>query len=242
MRKPTLLIADKDSGLRENLQQLIKNLGRSAVFWECCNGLETIRYINALQPDLVFMNVDLPGKSGFEVLDEATHIPAVVLLSDSPEHAAKAFEYHAVDYLLKPLTSEKLNRAFQKFTGLAVSTGMVPNPHARPATYPPRILVEKGNRLIGVPVSKITHVKADKDYSWLHTASGEYFLSTYGIGQLGNKLNPQQFLRIHRSYLVNIDHIQELYRDISKLFIALPNNIEISVGRNYLPVIKELIF
>ncbi|SFC57670.1 two-component system, LytT family, response regulator [Parapedobacter composti] len=242
MRKPTLLIADKDHNFRTELQRLIKGLGRSAVFWECCNGVEALRYFNALQPDLVFMAVDLPGESGFDVLDKATHAPAVVLLSDSSNYAARAFEYHALDYLLKPISAERMElalRRWERHAGLQTETQ---NLRAAKASYPSRILVEKGKRLTSIPVNEITHLKADKDYTWIHTINGESYLSMNGIGQLERKLNPEYFIRIHRSYIVNIDYIQELYRDISKLFIALPNAVEINVGRHYLPVIKDLMF
>lgn len=242
MRKQTLLIADRDGDFRSELQHLIRQQGFPAVFWECCNGPEAIKYINALQPDMVLLNVDLPGKNGFEVLDTAIHAPAVILFSDSPTYAAQAFDYHAVDYLLKPLTAARVNCALRRFEQLKLASPEIPSSNPQKLNYPSRILVEKRNRLTSIPVDKITHLKADKDYTWIHTLNGESYLSTHGIGQLERKLNPQIFIRIHRSYIVNIEFIQELYRDISKLFISLPNNVEINVGRNYMPAIKELMF
>ncbi|MFC3196024.1 LytR/AlgR family response regulator transcription factor [Parapedobacter deserti] len=242
MGKPTLLIADKDPDSRARLQLLIKSFGRPGVFWECCNGLETLRYFNALQPDLVFMAVELPGKNGFDVLDQAAHTPPVVLLSDSPAYAVRAFEYHAVDYLLKPITAERLASALKRSelrSGLLAKPDYLNVPNT---SYFSRILVEKGKRLTSIPVNEITHLKADKDYTWIYAVNGESYLSMKGIGHIERKLNPQSFIRIHRSYIVNIDYIQELYRDISKLFVALPNAVEINVGRNYMPIIKELMF
>jgi Response regulator of the LytR/AlgR family len=242
MRKSTLLIADKDGDFREELQRLIRQQGYPAVFWTCCNGLEALKYINALQPDLVLMNVELPGKSGFEVLDAAIETPAAILLADSPAYAAKAFEYHAVDYLLKPFTAERLELALGRSALRSSSMAAIRHLHTPNNGFTTRILVEKGKRLTSIPIDKITHFKADKDYTWIHTINGESYLSTNGIGQLERKLNPVHFIRIHRSYIVNIDYIQELYRDISRLFVALPNAIEINVGRNYMPAIKELMF
>ncbi|SEL52721.1 LytR/AlgR family response regulator transcription factor [Parapedobacter koreensis] len=242
MRKPTLLIADKDSDFRKELQRLIKQQGYPAVFWECCNGFEALKYIDALQPNLVLMNVELPGKNGFEVLDAATNTPAVVLLADSPAYAAKAFEYHAVDYLLKPLTAGRVELALRRSELRSVPLVETRDFYALKTSYPTRILVEKGKRLTSITVNQITHLKADKDYTWIHTINGESYLSGNGIGQLERKLNPEYFIRIHRSYIINIDYIQALYRDISKLFVALPNAIEINVGRNYMPAIKELMY
>lgn len=242
MGKQTILIADKDSDFRKFLQQVIREQGYPATIWECTNGLEALNYMNALQPDLAILNVLLPGKPAFDVLDNTSHLPPVIFVCDSPDYAAQAFDYPALDYILKPAHEHRLLRALQKFGGFNEQPPDDPSPNSQTVRYPTRILVEKGNRLVNIPVNEITHVKADKDYSWIYTLNGEHFLSTHGIGQLERKLNPQQFLRIHRSYIVNIDCIQELYRDISKLFVALPNDIEIHVGRNYLPVVKELMF
>jgi len=242
MAKLIVLIASNDGSSTWKIRDVIEPYPYSVVFWECSNGLEALKYINALQPDLAVMDVLLPGKSGFEVIESAEHTPAVILMADSAEHAAKAFEYGAIDYLLKPLSAERAALAFRRFEQSKVVTPEMQATHNRQATYPTRILVEKGNRLTSIPVDKITHLKADKDYTWIHLLNGESYLSTNGIGQLERKLDNRRFIRIHRSYIVNIDHIQELYRDISKLFVALPNDIEINVGRNYMPTIKELMF
>lgn len=241
-KKQTILIVDSDNSTSQQLREYSKNQSSHFVFWECCNGLETIRYINALQPDLVFMNVRLPGKNGFEVMETVEYQPSVIFISTSAQDAAKAFDYQAIDYLVKPLTAERVKLALQRFDQWSKTISNKNGPSDFQVSYPARILVERGHRLTSIPVNKITHLKADKDYTWIYTVNGESYLSTTGIGQLERKLNPQCFIRIHRSYIVNIDHIQELYRDISKLFVSLPNAIEINVGRNYLPAVKELIF
>lgn len=242
MGKQTVLIVDSDEAVRHWLREYIKSLPYHFVCWECCNGLEAVKYINALQPDLVFLEVKLSGKSGFEVMETVDCQPSVIFTSVSAEDAAKAFEYHAIDYLIKPLTPQRSRLALERFHQWSGVPGKKATRSDALVSYPVRILVERGHRLTSIPVDKITHLKADKDYTWIYTVNGESYLSTTGIGQLERKLNPQWFIRIHRSYIVNIDHIQELYRDISKLFVSLPNAIEINVGRNYLPAVKELIF
>ncbi|MBD1424596.1 LytR/AlgR family response regulator transcription factor [Sphingobacterium arenae] len=240
MRKQTLLIVDRDCLFRRQLIDEVKQNQYPAIFWEASNGLEALRYIDALQPDVMFISVRLPGINGFEVLDRTEHLPAVVLTSECTTDAAKAFEYDAVDYLLKPFTTKRLQMSLQK---LWCKNNDITDPlQDKAALYPRRILVEKGNRLTCIPVSEITHLKADKDYTWIFTLHNESFLSTQGIGQLMQKLDPQQFLRIHRSYIVNLDHLKELYKDIHKTFITLPNNVELNVSRNYLPAIKELMY
>lgn len=240
MRKQTLLIVDRDCFFRKQLIEDVKHSHYPAIFWEAGNGLEALRYIDALQPDVVFLNVTLPGINGFEVLDRTEHSPAVVLTSECTTDAAKAFEYDAVDYLLKPLTTKRLQASLHKLDCKNNKVGSFPD--KKSTLYPRRILVEKGNRLTCIPVSEITHLKADKDYTWIYTLHNESFLSTQGIGQFMQRLDPHEFLRIHRSYVVNLDHLKELYKDIHKTFITLPNNVELNVSRNYLPVIKELMY
>lgn len=240
MRKQTILIADKDSCFREQLRKEIERLQYPAVFWECCNGLEAVKYINALQPDVAFINVSLPGIGGFDVLDMVSHHPIAILLSDCTTDAVRAFEYEAVGYLLKPISSTQLQRTIQRLNDLSKNldnTSMSPH-----NDYPSRIFVEKGNCLTKIDVTKITHLKADKDYTWIYTHDGAAYLSTHGIGHLTQKMDPKRFMRIHRSYIVNLDYVQKLYKDISKIFVTLPNDIEINVGKNYMPVIKSMMF
>lgn len=241
MRKETLLLVDSDAAVRQQLLKYVKQFPYPYVIWECCNGIEAIRYINALQPDLVLMDINLPGKNAFEILDTVEFMPKTILMAVSTEYAARAFDYHVVHFMRKPLTAERVNIALQRF-GQSAGASLGRTGPAVVQRYPSRILLEKGNRLTSIPVNKITHLKADRDYTWIYTLNGESYLSTTGIGQLERRFDPDHFIRIHRSYIVNIDYIQELYRDISKLFISLPNDVEINVGRNYLPAVKELIF
>lgn len=240
MKNKIVLIADKDEPTRQILRDYLLRQPYSFLLKECGNGPEAIRLVNTLEPDLVVMEVSLPGKNGFEVLDMLDYVPTVILMSATPEHAAKAFDYRAVDYLMKPLAPVRIQCAFQRLMNLKRPPGTDVTGQA--GGYPSRIFVEKGARLVAIPVDKITYLKADGDYTWIHTVNKEAYLCTVGIGQLVHKFDPQNFIRVHRSYIVNVEYIRELYRDISKLFVSLPNDVEISVGRSYLPAIKELMF
>ncbi len=240
MKNKIVLIADKDESTRKVLHDYLLRQPYSFLLKECGNGPEAVRLINSLEPDLVVMEVALPGKNGFEVLDTLDYVPPVILMSATPEHAAKAFDYRAVDYLVKPLAPQRIQCAFQRLMSLKRGPGT--DTTGQTGAYPSRIFVEKGAKLVGIPVDEITYLKADGDYTWIHSVNKEAYLCTIGIGQLVYKFDPQNFIRVHRSYIVNVGYIRELYRDISKLFVSLPNDVEISVGRNYLPAIKELMF
>lgn len=240
MKKQTLLVVDPDCSFRKQLINDLKQSDFPAVFWEASNGIEAVKYINALQPDVVFLNVYLKGFDGFEVLDKIEHTPFVVLISDSTSCAARAFEYDAIDYLLKPIRIQRLQASLQKLTDQSrlISDSL----RDMPTLYPQYILVESGNRLVKIDISEVTHLKADRDYTEMYTLQGKTYLSNYGIGEIIQRIDPQQFIRIHRSYVVNLDYINECYKDINKFFIILPNDVELNVSRNYLPYIKQLIF
>ncbi len=240
MKNKIVLLADRDESTRKVLCDYLLRQPYSFLLKECGNGPEAVRMINTLEPDLLVMEVALPGKNGFEVLDMLDYVPPVVMMSATPEYAAKAFDYRAVDYLLKPLAPMRIQCAFQRL--MSLKRPPAADAVERITGYPSRIFVEKGSRLVGIPVDKISYLKADGDYTWIHTVNKEAYLCTIGIGQLESKFDPRNFMRVHRSYIVNVGYIRELYRDISKLYVSLPNDVEISVGRSYLPAIKELMF
>ncbi|MEZ0450785.1 LytTR family DNA-binding domain-containing protein [Sphingobacterium thalpophilum] len=113
---------------------------------------------------------------------------------------------------------------------------------ARQAGYPGRIFLEKGGRLIKVNVPEITYLRADRDYTWIYTTDSSAYLSNHGIGVLSQRLDPDKFMRVHRSYMVNLEHVQELYRDVRRFYLLVSGEIEIGVGKQYVPMVRELIF
>ncbi len=243
MKKRSILIVDSDESQRKQIGELLKSSPFFFVIGDCSNVIEAIRNINALEPQLILMDIDLPGGCGFRVLSEINHLPAVIFTTHSDTHAVKAFEHNAIDYLLKPFPNERLEMALEKylkFDSVMDNGNFTANDHRN--GLPNRILVESGKRHESISVDDITHFKADKDYTWIHTLDNKAYLSSSGIGSIERRLDPNRFIRIHRSFIVNIEHIMGCYRDITKLFISLPNCIDISVGRNYLSTIKKIIF
>lgn len=238
----TVVIVDRDQSVRQKIRELSKLQAYNFVFWECSNGWEAVKYINDLQPDLAFIEVDTPGINGFEIAVTVTHLPAVIYTSNCGKDAARSFEHHALDYLVKPLTDKRIQLAMNRFDQWNKFSRANSDHSISDIRYTGRILVEKGLRLISIPVNKISYLKADKDYTWIHMIKGDSYLSSNGIGQLQQKLDSRYFVRIHRSYIINLDHIQGLHKEFNKFIVSLPNAIEINVGRNYLHGIKKLIF
>jgi two-component system LytT family response regulator len=243
MKKRSVLLIDPDESHRKQISDLLKTSPTFLLIGDCSNAKEGILYINALEPQLVLMDIDLPGGSGFDILSEANHIPAVIFTTRTDAYAFQAFEYNAIDYLLKPYPRERLEIALEKYLRLDSTTN---NNHfifhQQKTELPNRILVESGKRHKSISLDDITYFKADKDYTWVNTFENQAYLCSTGIGSIEKKLDPNRFIRIHRSFIVNIDHIMGCYRDITKLFIILPYGVDICVGRKYLPNVKRMFF
>lgn len=184
----------------------------------------------------------MPGVNGIEVLQKINFIPAIIFTTAFDKYALKAFELNALDYLLKPYARSRFEQALNKIRNNAPATGIRDfiESYTTPHNYPERLLLNFGNRLRGIPVTDIVYLKADKDYTQVNT-QGNVYLSAQGIGVIEKKLDPRLFVRIHRSYIVNLNYIKEVYRDITKMFLVLENSVELIVSRNYMENVRKLI-
>jgi two-component system LytT family response regulator len=239
-RKSVLVIDDEDHG-RVLVKQYLAPYADFFVAGECTNGIEAVKFINMLEPDLIFLDIQMPGASGFEVLQKIDHVPDVIFTTAFDKYALKAFELNAVDYLLKPYTKERFDQTMARLkTKPAFLPQLAMSTFSKPNSYPERIMVEHKKRFKNISVSDIMHLKADGDYTEICTTQTTY-LSSLGISVIAQKFDPAKFVRIHRSVIVNLSYVKELYRDIGKTFLVLDNGLEFTVGRSYLPVIKSLI-
>jgi two-component system LytT family response regulator len=236
MVKQSVLIADRDVSFRQELRSKIVSLDYPAIFHETCNGPEALRYIDSLQPSLVFISAKLPGLAGFEVLKRIHHDPITVVISDKPEDAVQAIDLGAAGYLNRPVSTDHLKRTLIRIGSAK------PAPQGQLNTYPGRIFLEKEGRLKKVLVSDILYLRADRDYTWIYTTDCTAYLSSHGIGVLSQRLDPSTFLRVHRSYIVNLEHVQELYRDARKFYLLIDGEVEIGVGKQYVQSVRDLIF
>ncbi len=235
------MIIDDEEASRFLIREYLEDFPGIAVSGECRNGAEAIRDINAIQPDLVFLDIQMPAINGFQVLQEITHIPLIVFTTAYDQFAIRAFELNALDYLLKPYTRERFSLTMEKVRRNTQARNLHFLAETNTGNYPSRIFVEKGNRLKNLAVDDILYLKAEKDYTQIHTA-GQPYLSSQGIGTLERRLDPEKFIRIHRSHIVNILHIKEVYRDVSKMFVVMQNGTELSIGRNYTENLRKLIY
>lgn len=244
MSVTTVIIIDDEEASRGLIRQYLQAYPGMDILGECENGIEAVQAINEQKPDLVFLDVQMPGLNGFEVLQEIIHIPLIIFTTAFDRFAIKAFEINAVDYLLKPYTRQRFEVSIERTRQRTDQHGLyslAANIPLQQGTYPPRIFVETPGRLRSLDVQDILYLKAEKDYTRIHIA-GQSYLGSQGISVLEKRLDPQRFLRVHRSYIVNIYHIKEVYRDISKTFLVLDDQTEIAVGRSYLEDLKKLIY
>uniref|UniRef100_F4CBR5 Two component transcriptional regulator, LytTR family n=1 Tax=Sphingobacterium sp. (strain 21) TaxID=743722 RepID=F4CBR5_SPHS2 len=241
MSKQSVLIVDDEEHARLLIKQYLKEHAGFSLAGECHNGIEAVKYINMLEPELVFLDIQMPGLNGFEVLQQVEHVPKVIFTTAFDQYAIQAFEINAIDYLLKPYTKDRFNDAITRIGPIPkLLPNLVSHFSSRNGKYPDHVMVESRRRFVNLRVVDIVYMKADRDYTEIYTTANTY-ISSVGIGAILQHFDPALFLRIHRSVIINLAHVRELYKDIHRTFIVLDNGVELSVGRNYLPNVKSLI-
>ena len=239
-----VIIIDDESAGRKLIREYLRNYPNYVIVGEANNGVDAVKICNEFRPDLIFLDVQMPGLTGFQVLTHLAEIPRIIFSTAYDEYALEAFEVHAVDYLLKPYNKERFGRALARIPTDEHINNVTPLAEsllAAGATYPPRILVNKGRRLITLSVEDIIWVEAAGDYSRLHVAK-EAYLSNYGISVIEEKLNPQTFIRVHRSSIINLQRVRELHRYGKSYDIVMENEAVVRVSRGYMEKLKDFTF
>jgi two-component system LytT family response regulator len=220
-----VIIVDDEEPARMALRADLTAAGDIEIIAECANGFEAVKAVTELAPDLLFLDVQMPKLDGFEVLDLVGRDVPVVFVTAYDEFALRAFEVHAVDYLLKPVSRERLGEALGR---ARVRRTPRPAPAAlHDAARPPgapleRVVIRDGANVHVVPVDKIDYVEAQDDYVAFRTG-GKALLKEQPLGEVETQLDPRRFVRIHRSYLLNIDRLAkvELYAKDSRIAILV---------------------
>ena len=226
MSLQTVLVDDEPLAL-DLLNLLLADQKDIEVVALCQNGQEAISWLQTKPVDLLFLDVQMPVLGGFDVVEQVglRHLPPTIFVTAYHEHAVRAFDVHAVDYLTKPVDPERLGMALERVRkNIAAETALMTqvqltavlnglrNSAEEAKSYSSRFLVKDGEREILVSVEKIDWIEAADYYSCLHVSGRRYMLRE-SIADLSNKLDPKQFVRIHRSSIVNLDRIREIYRD-----------------------------
>jgi two-component system LytT family response regulator len=232
--KTRALIVDDEELARGSLSSLLSLEPDFEVAGECADGSSAVEAIARITPDLVFLDVQMPRMSGFEVLEavRTMHAPEIVFVTAFDHFAVKAFETQAVDYLLKPFRHER----FQAMLGRVRSRLAAAEAQRSPApvgTAPDRMVVKSGDRLVFLRFDDVEFIRASANYIRVHLAHTSYEVRET-LTVMESRLPRDRFVRIHRSYIVNLGAVQELYSDGSgEYLLALRCGRQLPVGPTY---------
>jgi two-component system, LytTR family, response regulator len=205
------IIIDDELLARALLKEYLQKIGGIDIIAECANGFEGVKAIAQHQPDLIFLDVQMPKLNGFEMLELIDETPAVIFTTAFDEYALKAFDAHAIDYLLKPFTIDRLREAIQKLQH-KVAEPKKENTLQTPviASFQnPRIVVKFNSQIHIIPYDDIVYLEAADDYVKIHTTA-RYFLKKKTMAYFEELLPTQNFCRVHRSFIVNLSLIAKV--------------------------------
>lgn len=253
------IIADDERLAREYLRQLICTYSNVELICECKNGIETVNAVFTHQPDLVFLDIQMPDLNGFEVIAEIKKemkMPFIVFTTAYEQFALKAFEVCATDYLLKPFTEDRFREAINRTldllkkdklseTNAAIEALLKLYNQAKPEqsieVYPARILIKANRKMLFVETSDIYWVEASADYIKIHLKGNNYLVND-SLGSFEKSLDPEIFIRVHRSHIVNVKYITEFKPYFNGEYILLmANGHEVKLSRSYKDTIKKFL-
>ena len=237
------ILIDDEPLARSILLDYLKDYPQIEVLQECKDGFEAIKAINDHQPDLIFLDIQMPKVSGFELLEVLDTPPAVIFTTAFEDYALQAFEQHAVDYLLKPISKSRFAKAMDKYLANPKvqkdNTKKLIENKEKTTSFLERVLIKTGSILKIIPTDHIIFLAADDDYVNVHTNEGS-FLSNKTLTYFEENLNASNFVRVHRSFIIQIDQIKRIepYEKDSYRAI-LTNEARISVSKTGYPKLMK---
>jgi two-component system LytT family response regulator len=247
-----VVLVDDETPARAILREYLAAHAEVEIVAECANGFEAVKAIGELRPDLVFLDVQMPKLDGFEVLELVAPPPAVVFCTAYDAYALRAFEIHAVDYLLKPFGRERLAEALARACERLGRGPKAPGPARAPAPagiaaaargpgrWAERIVVRDGAKVHVIPIEKLDSAEAEDDYVSLH-AEGRTWLKQQTLADLESALDPRRFVRVHRSHLIALDRIARIEPFTKDSRVAvLRDGRQIPISRSGYARLREL--
>lgn len=241
------IIIDDEPLARSIVIEYLQQFPEIKIVQECSNGFEGLKAIMQYQPDLVFLDIQMPKINGFEMLELIDQPPAVIFTTAFDEYAIRAFETHAVDYLLKPFSKERFQKAIEKFLNQAslqqqkkATSHLLQSSVEFPAQQE-RIVVKNGVKIKIIPLSEVLYLEAADDYVKIFTVEG-HFLKNRTMAHFEKTLPPDQFVRTHRSFMLNIKEITRIdpYEKESHLAI-LRSGARIPVSKTGYAKLKSIL-
>ena len=237
-----VIIVDDEDLARALVREFLGRHADIDIVAECANGFDAVKAITELDPDLVFLDIQMPRLNGFEVVELAARKPHYVFVTAYDQYALKAFEVHAVDYLLKPYSQNRFDEALaQARTRLRPGEGIaavLSEVQARSAPLE-RILIRDGARVHVILAEKIDFIEAQDDYVQVN-AEGKGYLKHQRLAELESQLDPAVFVRVHRSYIVNLGAVARIEQGKDSHSAVLRNGARIPVSRSGYQKVKTL--
>lgn len=243
------VIVDDEPAARRLMKSLLEEYaGVVQVIGEAGSGAEAVAKITELQPDVVFLDIQMPDFTGFEVIEKLERKPNIIFTTAYEQYAIKAFETFSIDYLLKPVKEERLRQSMEKLKHFgqlnhSLNLGALQE-IIRQVQAPQKataLTIRTGDRIILVRFEHIVYFEADDKYVFAYTADGQKYLTDQSLSALSEKL-PSQFYRIQKSYIINKDKIKEMHRHLNGRFLFVmddKNSTRLTSGRTYYDEIKS---
>lgn len=243
----TALIVDDEELARGLVREHLQGHPEIRILSECANGFEAVKACTEESPDLLFLDIQMPKLDGFEVLELLEPQPATVFITAFDQFAIKAFEAHALDYLLKPFSESRFEEALAKAKAKCLAGQLsVPQPAelsaaARDKWPLERLVVRDGSKVTFISLDKLDYVQAQDDYVELKT-EGRSYLKQQTLSSLENQLDPKRFLRIHRSFILPLERLTRLEQGLTDSWTAiLRDGTKLPVSKSGYAKLKELI-
>ena len=241
-----IIIVDDEPLARSIIKEYLQKHPQLELVQECSDGFEGLKAIQQHQPDLIFLDIQMPKINGFEMLELAEQPPAVIFTTAFDEYAIKAFEAHAVDYLLKPFSQDRFDKAIakwneQKTTVPEKGTQDLLETASQSPSLSQRIVVKNGSKIKIIPVHDVLYLEAADDYVKVYTQEG-YFLKNKTMNHFEQVLDRREFVRSHRSYIVNVQQITRIdpYEKDNHVAI-LRSGVKVPVSRGGYGKLKEVL-
>jgi two-component system LytT family response regulator len=238
------LIIDDEELARELVKNYIRNIPEIDIIGECSNGFEGIKAIQEMEPQLIFLDIQMPKLNGFEMLEILDDTPEVIFITAHNEYAIKAFEMNAVDYLMKPYSAERLAESVQKAVERIKQKAKRPENIQKLIRQPltdklERVVVKTGSKIKVIPVEKINYLEAQDDYVMIYTDEGKH-LKQATMSFFEENLDQNKFIRIHRSYIARIDQVMQLEPYGKETYVAkMKNGVTLKVSKSGLKNLKQ---
>jgi len=244
--KINLLIIEDEELARELLKSYLKGHPDIDVIGECENGFEGVQMINSLKPDLVLLDIQMPKITGFEMLQLLDHKPEIIFTTAYDQFALKAFEYNAADYLLKPFSRERLLSAIEKvahrMTNKENSTEKLERlSEFSTGDFLDRVVVKDRHKIAIIMAEQIRYIESLDDYVFIYTETGRH-MKQKTMKYFETNLSPKDFIRIHRSYIVNVGHIAEIQQyEKDSYVVLLRDRTKLKVSKSGYKNLKEVL-